>query len=128
MAVRAKLIRRLGCFLEIERGADAVFVRKAIDAAGFQSVRFSRRMRVTHLEIKSIWDYYRKQFIYGGSLGVYSRIVEARSLNMAERLQVFRAVRTKRADPRGAVFLNLLFLAMGAACYEAGKRKRFIRR
>jgi glycosyltransferase involved in cell wall biosynthesis len=122
MAARANLFKKLGPFLEIDRGADVIFVRRVVDEYSCSAVCYSPDVRVRHLEITSIWDYYQKRYIYGKSYKKYHDIKSARPLNSAERLQVFKA--TWQKNKYSLLKLSLLFfiLAVGAVYYELGRK------
>lgn len=97
MAIRRTLFDQIGPFVERQRGSDVIFVRRSVDAFSWDVIRYSAEVRVRHLEIDTLVKYFRKVFIYGGSLQKYSRIVHVRSLNRAERLLIFRkTVRTQK--------------------------------
>ena len=61
MAVLKSLFEKLGNFMEIDRGADTVFVRRAVDTVGCEVVHFTPEACVRHLEMLSIWDFYKKK-------------------------------------------------------------------
>jgi len=121
MAVRRTLFDRVGPFLELPRGADSVFVHRVIDAVGCGAVRYEPRMRVTHLEVAAVRDWWRKMRIYGRSSRRYEPLACSRSLMANERLQVFRATaRQGRLSTVGSLML-LLILVIGVLYYERGR-------
>lgn len=90
MAVRKGLFSELGWFIEIPRGADSVFVRRCVDQNSCDAVRYSRGVKVRHLEIDSRRGYFQKVFLYGKSMRCYGNLANARPLTGRERLLVFR--------------------------------------
>jgi glycosyltransferase involved in cell wall biosynthesis len=122
MAVKRELFDRLGLFREIARGADTIFVRRAVDEYGHSIACYCPEACVRHLEIDSEWDYYRKQLIYGGSNRNSAEVAAYRPLTNRERGEVFRqtAGRSGYSVPKAALLLCLL--GLGAICYELGRR------
>ena len=122
MAVRKSLFERLGYFVEVERGADTVFVRKAVDEFGCHIVQYSPDACIQHLEILSIWNYYSKQRVYGKSNEGNRGLGSARPLNSAERLNLFfQTVRRQRYSfVRSFQLFGLL--SLGMLFYEFGRR------
>jgi glycosyltransferase involved in cell wall biosynthesis len=90
MAVRRSLMDAVGPFAELGRGADVIFVRRAIDRFSCQILRYSPDVVIRHLEITSVWHWYRKMYIYGRSYQNYRRLVVAHPLSNAQRLEVFK--------------------------------------
>jgi hypothetical protein len=121
MAVRASLFQKLGNFLVLDRGADTVFVRKAVEECGCEIVHFSPEMCVRHLEIDRVWDFYKKRLIYGKSNESNRTIGSARPLSQMERLRVFmKTIREGRYSSAKAAQLFLL-LGLGLCFYELGR-------
>ena len=122
MAVRTSLFKKLGNFLMIDRGADTVFVRKAVEEYGCDIVSFVPEMNVKHLEITRVMDYYKKRLIYGKSNESNQVFGSVRPLNQKERLRVFmNTVRERRYALRETIQLFAL-LALGLFFYEYGRR------
>ncbi|HEY4283130.1 MAG TPA: glycosyltransferase family 2 protein [Chthoniobacterales bacterium] len=90
MAVRRTLFGELGPFVEIPRGSDVVLVRKCVDRYSCDAVRYSRTIKVRHLEIDSARKYFEKAFTYGKSIHCYGPIGKARPISTWERSQIFR--------------------------------------
>ncbi len=127
MAVRRDLFDRLGPFTQIARGADTIFVRRAVDEYGCDIARYCPEACVQHLEITSVWDYYRKQLIYGQSNRNNAQIAAYRPLTSGERLQILRNTIRGRSYSAAEPTLLSCLLGLGAVCYESG-RWRAIRR
>ena len=123
MAVRKEVFDRLGPFLEIPRGADAVFVRRAVDIYNCSAVHYAPSQRVLHLEIGSIMDYYRKRYIYGKSLAGYQKLISARPLCTMERLQIMKAVGRNKCCSLTKGVLLFLILIVGTLYYELGRKR-----
>ena len=122
MAVRRGMIDELGPFPELGRGADTVFVRRAVDRFGPAVVQFRPDMRVTHLELSTLRAYYGKSRIYGRSNERLREHVRFRPLTARERWRVFRD--TTRAQPRPWLSAPVLLACLlpGLLCYEWGRR------
>lgn len=126
MAVRRRLFEKLGKFVEVPRGADTVFVRKAVETRGCGIVTYSPGACVRHLEMRSVRDYYRKKRIYGSSTRRNQRLGSAQPLNSSERMHLyFRTVRTRRYSFAKALRLFAL-LSLGMFAYESGRRSTAI--
>lgn len=122
MAIRKSLFQRLGAFAEVERGADTIFVRKAADACGCRIVRYSPDARIRHLEIRTVRDYYRKKWIYGGSNERNKDLGWARPLNSFERLRLFYLTARKRRYSIMKSCQLFALLALGMLYYESGRK------
>lgn len=124
MAVRRSAFDCAGPFLELERGADVVFVRKVAERYGCEAVRYVPQMCVRHLEVTSVWKWFRKMKIYGRSFRGYGKLVRSRPLNAGERLKSLQAtIRSERYSVTETLLLILL-LSIGVLYYEAGRRSR----
>lgn len=123
MAVRRDSFDRLGSFPELPRGADTVFVRRVVEASGCDAVRFDESMTVTHLEIRSVTDFYRKRRIYGRSNELNRGLGTARPMSTAERLAVYRRTIARYRLGLGAASALLALLSCGVLFYELGRRK-----
>jgi glycosyltransferase involved in cell wall biosynthesis len=121
MAVRRALFDRLGSFPEIYRNSDVVLVQRAIDEYSCSVVCYSPAVRVCHLEISNLWNYYRKLSLYGRDSLRYGRVVRTRPLTHRERLRVLeRTLRGRRYSfVKSATFFFLLF--MGGICYDLAR-------
>ncbi len=94
MAVRKSLLDAVGPFVELGRGADVVFVRRAVDRFSCRIVRYSPDVVIRHREITSVWKWYRKMYIYGRSFQNYRKVVAARPLSNAQRMEVLNEMRS----------------------------------
>lgn len=123
MAVRRSLFNKLGPFVEMRRGGDVIFTRRAIDEHTCTIVCYAPDVCVRHLEITSIWKWYQKMFVYGKSLHEYGKIETSRPLSNAERLQVVK--RTWQRNEYSLAKSALLFalLCKSGICYELGRRQ-----
>jgi glycosyltransferase involved in cell wall biosynthesis len=124
MAVRRDVFDAVGPFEEIMRGADSLFVHRVLNTYSCAAVRFVPGMYVQHLEVTSIWTWFRKINIYGRSFRRYSHLAQRRSLSRQDRWRVIRAtIRNNRYSPwRSMVLLGLL--SIGMVSYELGRRVR----
>jgi glycosyltransferase involved in cell wall biosynthesis len=121
MAVRASLFEKLGRFMPQKRGADTVFMQKAVDEFGCDIVAFCPDMRVSHLEIGGVSDFYKKQFVYGRSNEASRRSSSFRSLSQAERLGIFMKTVHKRNYSLARATGLFALLGGGLFFYESGR-------
>ena len=123
MAVRKSLFEQIGTFSEIDRGADTLFVSRAVNTYSCDVVRYMGTLSVKHLEIRRVRDYYKKRLVYGRSNQHVSKHASYRPLSNRERFQVFR--RTMREGRYGFSKSVLLFLLLvpGALCYEIAQQQ-----
>jgi glycosyltransferase involved in cell wall biosynthesis len=120
LAVRRTAWNTCGPFVERERGADVIFVRRVVDTRSCRAVRYTPEARVTHLEINSVRDYFRKVLIYARSHQSYRGPGNARALTVRERWRVFRqSLRLKHLSFFDAALLVLLLL-VGQLTWSAG--------
>jgi glycosyltransferase involved in cell wall biosynthesis len=112
MAVRRALLDEIGPFKEMARGSDVILVRRCVDRYSCSVVRYCPNIRVRHLEIDSPEKYFRKQFVYGGSIQRYARVANARPITNRERILVFRKTvdNHQYSWPRSALLMGLLFI------------------
>jgi glycosyltransferase involved in cell wall biosynthesis len=65
MAVRMPVLRELGGFQKLQRGADTLFLQSVADRCGGAAVKYVPEMLVRHLEIAGVRDYLDKKATYG---------------------------------------------------------------
>jgi glycosyltransferase involved in cell wall biosynthesis len=122
MAVRMSLLKFLGGFRHLQRGADTLFLKAAVAREGPSTVHYAADVVVRHLEISRVADYLRKKGIYGrvdGKRGVANR----RALPLAERVEL--ALRINR-EFGVSIATNIGFLgslAAGAVRFEWEMRR-----
>ncbi len=120
LMTRREVFDQVGIFDERPRGADTVFVHRVLGHYGTKAVVYQPDAVVDHTEIRSAFVYFKKAFIYGRSARSYGRLVSSRSLNNAERLQIFRnVVRHLGLSALEAIYL-LGLLLLGVAVYGLG--------
>jgi glycosyltransferase involved in cell wall biosynthesis len=123
MAVTRDLLERLGPFAPVQRNADVVMVRRAVDELSPRALAFCHAMRARRLEVSSVREYLEKQRIYGRDFPRYAALASARTLDTSQRIRVFaRTVRRQRLGPLDAAYL-LGLLAIGALCYDLARRR-----
>ncbi len=121
LVVRRSVFETHGLFPPVFRNADVVLVRRVVDEYGCAAARYASDVSVRRLEVASVRDYVTKQHVYGRDFARYGGIANARPLNNAERLRVFRrTVRSQGYSLPGAALLFGL-LAVGAISYELGR-------
>lgn len=120
LAVRRTVFDELGGFLDIQRGADVVFLQRLLDRYSVSAVRFCGEACVTHLEITNPWEWCRKMFVYGRSYRGYSKLCGARVLRSADRFHLLRNVLAAHGHSPGWV-ASLFLMLMAAVSYELGR-------
>jgi glycosyltransferase involved in cell wall biosynthesis len=90
MAVRRSVFERLGPFLELPRGADALFVRRLAVERPSAVIRYLDSAVVTHLELDRLAIYYKKLFLYGRHRRRNNSILRSRPLTHRERMAIYR--------------------------------------
>ncbi|MCC6141954.1 MAG: glycosyltransferase [Nitrospira sp.] len=88
MAVRRRAWERYGPFVELQRGADTVFVRRIVDCEPHGCVRYCERMADRHLELCTSLDYFRKVSLYGSSILTYSRVIPVLPLTVDDQIRI----------------------------------------
>jgi glycosyltransferase involved in cell wall biosynthesis len=124
MAARRELFDRLGPFVETIRGGDVLFVNRVARDLSSDAIRFVPGVRVRHLEITRLGDWYRKLYTYGKSYQNYSRRAPTRPLTNRERFRVFRNSVHASGHNFAQAAVSLGVLSVGALCYELGRRTR----
>jgi glycosyltransferase involved in cell wall biosynthesis len=128
MAVHRSMFDALGGFLEIDRGADTVFVRAAVEQFGCDSVLFAPEACVRHLEVTRVRDFYKKHAIYGKSTERNRALGSARPLTYSQRLEVLRRTVRKKGHSLHRSAQLFLLLSLGLCCYESGRWRAFVSR
>jgi glycosyltransferase involved in cell wall biosynthesis len=121
MAVRKALFDDVGRFVELPRGSDVILVRRCVDRYSCDSVRYSRRIGVRHLEIDSVRRYFRKYFTYGRSIRTYGIIAKARPMTGRERWRVYRHTVKRHTYSYAKSTVLLGVLLMGLIYWTAGR-------
>ena len=120
MALRRQLFLRVGPFDEVSRGGDTLLVQRAVEEFGVSICSFEKAMRVTHLEVDSLFAYYKKMFLYGRSLEMNRSIrPRMRPLSSRERFNIL-AETVKHRPPTHGLLLCLV-LGLGVGLYVAGQ-------
>jgi len=121
MAVRMSIVKALGGFQHRLRGADSLFLRRAVEVYGAPVVKYAPDALVRHLEIDGISNYLEKKRIYG-KLNRDSGIATPEALSLATRFEL--AARVKREQ--GSSFIESIgflgILAAGAMQFELERR------
>ena len=128
MAVRRNLFDSLGMFLDLPRGADAIFVRLVAKERSCARIRYLASAVVTHLELDRVSVYYKKVFLYGRHRRRTNSSLRTRPLNLVERMEIYRRTVTagRYSLVRSAALLGVLGLGslawfVGSATAQAGK-------
>jgi glycosyltransferase involved in cell wall biosynthesis len=114
LATRRSTLERFGPFVERPRGADTIFVRRVVEGAGTNVVRYLPAMVVTHAELDGVTTYFKKMFIYGRSRQRYRHLMRTRALTFGERFRALHAAARSGAlaPVRGLVLGGLLLVGV----------------
>jgi len=122
MAVRRSVFECCGPFRAIWRGADSLFVDRVITRFSHDAVRYAPSAAIQHLEMTSVWTWWRKKTLYGRS---YERTVALRKshegLSLRQRRDIIRgAIRSGGYAGLQAMLLVVLAGA-GATAFQFGR-------
>ncbi len=120
MAVRRAAWESFGPFIDRPRGADTLFVRRVVDAAGGPAIRFVPRMHVSHLEIDGPVAYFGKAYTYGRSQRSYRRVHPSLPLSFRDRLQIVRSLASEPGFGVVRMVALCALLGVGMACWACG--------
>jgi glycosyltransferase involved in cell wall biosynthesis len=122
MAIGMSIAKALGGFEHRQRGADSLFLRRAVERYGAPVLKYAPEVVVRHLEIAGVRDYLRKKRVYG-KVNRDSAVATPQALPLATRwalaLQAKRDCSSSLAETIG--FLSVL--AAGATQFEWERRK-----
>jgi len=116
LAVRRSVFDAVGPFEEIDRRADALFVKQVARVRGPAAVSFVPEARIRHLEISRVRDVYRKKFTYGRSAQRTRARARVGGLPLRDRIELWRETAAFRERPA-----LLVLLAGGALCWSCGR-------
>ncbi len=123
MAVKRDVFDRCGPFLEVMRGADSIFVNRAIEEYTSEIIRYVPDASIRHLEITKLRDYLGKRFIYGKSLEQNYDIRKEthRQMTFSERYEIIHSTIKKHGySVVDSIYLIALVLA-GVVCFTSGR-------
>jgi glycosyltransferase involved in cell wall biosynthesis len=120
-AFRRAAFDELGGFAARRRGADMLLVRRLVERYGPNVVVYSPSVRIRHLEIEHVSDYYRKSFVYARSLQRLDGTTQGRMLHTSERLRVWRDAARQEPVSRASSTALLALLGGGMACWGVGR-------
>lgn len=126
MAVRRSILDAVGPFVEVSRGGDVVFVRRAVDRFSCEILRYCPDAVVRHLEITTARDWYKKMYLYGRSYQAYRKLVASHPLSNAQRWEVYNRMRLANNLSWLASAQLLAALAGGAVCYRLGRLRGLV--
>lgn len=123
MAVRRDLFSQIGVFQTWDRAADTEFLHRCLKEVPEAKIVFLPDMKVFHLEIIHVRQWFRKLRLYGQSNQDVEKISGYRRLGMKAKWRIFKTALQKRnvSMPRGLTALFLL--AIGNGFYQAGVLK-----
>jgi glycosyltransferase involved in cell wall biosynthesis len=128
LAVRHDAFERCGPFDLRARGADTLLAQRIVGALGCQAMVHAPDAPVEHLEVDSCGVWMRKIYLYGRGRYGHAGPDEARGLNLAERLSVWRATTQGEMLSSWASIELLAMLAVGCGCWWAGCAAGLLRR
>jgi glycosyltransferase involved in cell wall biosynthesis len=123
MAVRRDAFHRCGAFLEIERGADSLFVHRVIAEYSCDAVSYAPNARIRHLEITSVWKWLRKWYVYGRSFqqNYHRRKRAYRPMTCAESSVILKGTIQQKEYSLPQTLCLITLLWVGRACYLLGR-------
>ena len=89
MAFKASVFKKVGLFSEVERGADTEFVHQYLSLESKPKITYLSGMSINHLEIITLKDWLRKQFIRGQSNKRLSSSVDYKALSFRRKNEIF---------------------------------------
>jgi len=90
MAVKKTAFDRYGYFLPWLRGADTEFLQRCISRQKDLKVAYLNEMKITHLEIKNIYTWFKKINLYGRNHIMVERLLNYTPLNLNIKLKIFK--------------------------------------
>lgn len=121
MAVKRPLFKELGPFKELSRGADTIFLRQAVDAYDCGLVCYAPDVRVRHMEMTSILNFYQKILTYGHSNKRNKDFMSFRPLTKGEKIQIFRKTVAQENFTLLQSIGLLCLLVVGNGCQLLGR-------
>jgi glycosyltransferase involved in cell wall biosynthesis len=122
MAVRMPIVKALGGFQHRLRGADSLFLRRAVELYGPPVLQYAPEVLVRHLEIAGIRDYLRKKRVYGKVNRDFA-VATPQALPLATRWALAVQAKRERASSLAETIGFLSVLAAGATQFEWERRK-----
>jgi glycosyltransferase involved in cell wall biosynthesis len=121
MSVRMPIVKALGGFQHRPRGADSIFLRRAVEVYGVGVIQYAPEVLVRHLDMAGLRDYLEKKRIYG-KVNRDPETATPQGMPLAARLELAAQVRRQRAGSlaEGLGFLGVL--AAGAMQFEWERR------
>lgn len=124
MAVKSNLFKTFGCFADVKRGGDTLFIQKYVAVSDQSRIAYLSDMVIVHLEIASIFSWLKKIYIRGkNNLGV-SENSKYQKLDFFSKLKIFQnCIRENQYNFLSAANL-LLTLFCGECAYRLGELNR----
>ena len=123
MAIRRSVLQAVGGFQLLARGADSLFLRRALERYGHEVLQYASQALVRHLEITSIRVYLKKKGIYG-RVNRSHELATPGSLPLVTRAGLALRIKRDRGSSLAANIGFLGALAAGAVRYEWERRRR----
>ncbi len=126
MAVRRRVWERYGPFVDLQRGADVVFVRRIVDCEPHGCVRYCERMSDRHLELRTSLDYFHKMSLYGSSILTYSQVIPALPLTLDDQMRILLRCAHRNHYSSWRTLRLGVGLLIGLASYKSAAWRRKI--
>lgn len=118
MAVRRSAFEHYGPFDAVARGGDTLFLRRLTGGEGPEATEWIADMCIRHLEFRSAWVYFKKNFLYARARNRTAQLDQCENLSSAECLRIFLSV--SRGRPAWAKLALALTLFSGRLSWAAG--------
>jgi glycosyltransferase involved in cell wall biosynthesis len=118
MAIRRSAFERYGPFPEVSRGGDTLLLQRIANGAGPEAVEWTPHMRVRHLEWQSVFNHFKKSFIYANARKKTRHLGQSESLTASECFHIFRSL-SRGLTPWERIELGFL-LSAGRLSWAAG--------
>jgi glycosyltransferase involved in cell wall biosynthesis len=128
MVVRSDLFRELGLFHAMPIAGDTEIIHRSLARRPDTELRYARRARVVHAEMRGIGDCMSKWYDTGRHANGASQQSRFRLLPLVERWRALRLWLTARRPRAGRITAMFFSCAIGFVSFEAGRMVHRLRR
>jgi glycosyltransferase involved in cell wall biosynthesis len=123
MAVRRDLFERCGPFVEVMRGADSIFVNRAVQDYSYRIIRYAPDATIQHSEITGLREYFRKKFIYGRSFqqNYALRKETHKNMTIAQRSEIVKRTIHRNKYSLLQTLPLIVYILIGTICFMSGR-------
>ena len=121
MAVKKIAFERYGYFLTWYAGADTEFLQRCISQDPDLKVAYLNEMKITHLEVKNIRTWLKKNNLYGRYNIMVEELFDYTPLNYATKLKIFNYLIKKNNYFFLQSFFYFFLLVIGDIAYAIGR-------